>query len=204
MEPFHALKHDLCLTIWLNPGTTLTPEQLGMLLSPFKCSLLHCTDTFWDYLILNESQSRRHKEPPPSFNSTAEIMSIAILGQLRKNLAVTHPIINIATFKGTGLFKVLCPFLISYGLHIIVFHNLSITKFNYSLYILECFLQSYLRIDSVFKTGTWEKAVVSTIHLGFECYASIIAARLMKIYVVIFSWFGMNVNKYLSYPAGLI
>ena len=36
------------------------------LLSQSKCSLLDCTDTFREYLVLCRSQSREHEGPPPS------------------------------------------------------------------------------------------------------------------------------------------
>ena len=58
------------------PGTAIMPGQHGMLLSRPKGSLVPCADTFRDKLLLDGSQSREHKGPPPSFNTTAESMLI--------------------------------------------------------------------------------------------------------------------------------
>ena len=62
----------------LNPGTAITPEQDGLLLSRPKGSLVPCADTFRDKLLLDGSQSREHKDPG-------------------KHQAVTHPSTKFAT-----------------------------------------------------------------------------------------------------------
>ena len=66
----------------LNPGTAITPGQHGLLLSRPKGSLVPCADTFRDKLLLDGSQSRGHKGPPPSFNTTAESMHSAHISLL--------------------------------------------------------------------------------------------------------------------------
>ena len=65
------------LTSGLNPGNAITPGQHGLLLSWPKGSLVPCADTFRDKLLLDGSQSREHKGPAPSFNTTTESMHSA-------------------------------------------------------------------------------------------------------------------------------
>ena len=79
LHPLPKVGGALFLGIWKPWGKVM--ETSGLLSRP-KGSLVPCAETFRDKLLLDGSQSREHKGPPPSFNTKAESMHLAHISLL--------------------------------------------------------------------------------------------------------------------------
>ena len=75
-------KNNHYLKSGLNPDTAISLGQHGLLLSRRKGSVVPCANTFRDKHLLDGSQSREHKGPPPSFVTTVESMHSAHISLL--------------------------------------------------------------------------------------------------------------------------